>query len=432
MPGIVYGVFRDGKVVKNGAFGYSDLERKVKASTTNVFEIGSVSKQFTATVILMLMEEGKLSLDDTIDKYVDGIPESWRVVTLRHLLNHTSGIPDIEEIFGYDSYRNIYTTEQIIKVADSQPREFQPGAKWHYSNTGYYLLGLAIEKVTGKTYIEAISERILKPLGMAHSGESDPWRVVPDRALGYQFLNGKLLNRDVMQPSACKGAGTLVSTIEDMAKWDAAVTHNRLIKKSSQEMMWTPTKLTSSGVVNYGFGWFTGDWRGEPTVDHSGGTAGYSCEYRRFPNLGLSVMTFSNLYATNVGGVGILAVDSMKPGLSYWTMKPKADDKPSLKKTVLEAMKDVADGVKDSVYFTPKMYAEYNQSSRNNWKQRLDGLVSFTLLQRGRFQATRQTNLGDDIIGNDVYKLVTKGGTYFIVIGWAPDGKIALQSRVDY
>ena len=431
IPGVVYGVFKDGKVVKSGAYGSSDLERGVKATTANVFEIGSVSKQFTATVILMLFEEGKLSLDDHIDKYVAGLPPEWSPVTLRNLLNHTSGIPDIEEIFGYDSYRNIYTKDEIVKVANSRPVEFPPGSKWHYSNTGYYLLGLVVEKVTGKPYIEAMTERVFKPLGMTHTRESDPWAVIPNRAVGYQLLNGVIQNRDAMQPTACKGAGTLVSTIEDMAKWDAAVTQNRLVKPESQQLMWTPSKLTTGNIVNYGFGWFMSDWRGNESVEHSGGTAGYSCDYRRFQKLGFSVMVFCNLYATGVEKIEILAADTVHPGLSYLSMKTMPEDKPRTRETLLKALADVAKGGDSSPYFTASMWKQYTDASRTTWKKRLTDMKSFELVDRQHY-TEKPSPLGEKVTETDVYRLKTSTATMFIVFMLTPESKVALQNRQDY
>jgi len=146
---VVVGVFKDGAVTKSRCYGLASVELKAPATDDTVFEIGSVSKQFTATALLMYLEEAKLSLEDPISKYVDGLPQPWRQVTLRQLLTHTSGIPDIEEIFGYSSYRDIYTAKQIIDVANSKPMDFQPGEGWKYSNNGYYLLALCLEHIRG-------------------------------------------------------------------------------------------------------------------------------------------------------------------------------------------------------------------------------------------------------------------------------------------
>jgi len=427
IPAVVWGVFKDGKVVKSRAYGFANVELRVPATTETVFEIGSVSKQFTATTLLMLMEEGKLGLDDRLDKYLEGLPEPWRGVTLRQLLTHTSGIPDIEEIFGYDSYRNIYTTQAIIEVANSKPMDFQPGQRWHYSNTGYYLLGLVLQKVSGKSYSAFLKERIFDPLGMSHTRESDPTAVIPNRAAGYQVDDaGVLRNRDAMQPTACLGAGTLISNLEDMAKWDAAITTHRFLKASTQKLMWTPVE-TSEGPYPYGFGWFISPLRGHVGVEHSGGTAGFSCDYRRFHDSGYSVMVFTNLYATGVGGTELRVADLVMPGISYTSAKP-IPDKPGRRETLLKAMADVAKGGSGSPYITEKMWTSYSEASHKAWKDRLASLRRFELISYQKHEPT-QTPLGESVVETCMYRLVTKNQELFITFKLTPEGKIALQIR---
>lgn len=427
IPAIVYGVFQDGKILRSGAYGLSNVELGVPANVDNVFEIGSVSKQFTATVALMLMEEGRLKLEDRIDKYLSGLPESWQPVTLSQLMSHTSGIPDIEEIFGYDSYREKFTVEQIIKVANSRPPDFAPGKGWHYSNTGYYLLGLVLEKILGKPYGQIMKERIFEPLGMTHTQESDPWRIIPNRAAGYQSQDKGIGNRDAMQPTACLGAGTLVSTIGDMAKWDAAINHNRLLKPETQKLMWTKVSIPG-GEAPYGYGWFISPWRGHPSVEHSGGTAGYSCDYRRFHDLGLSVMVFSNAYATAVEDIGMRAVDRIHPGLTYLTLKPIADPKPAVREMLLKAMAEVAQGGDGSANVTPKMWQSYAPVSRTAWKERLAGMKGFELLRHETYPP-QQTRFGDMVVETYVYRLKTGDQVLYINFQLTADGKIAFQNR---
>src|SRR5262249_10351312 len=151
IPGLVVGVVRDGKLARTGAYGLADVENEVPATVDTVFEIGSISKQFTATAVLLLAKDGKLSLADPLSRFVGGLPEAWRAITIRQLLTHTSGIPDIEEIFGYGAYRNRFTPKEIVDVANSRPVDFAPGEKFHYSNTGYYLLARALEAASEKS-----------------------------------------------------------------------------------------------------------------------------------------------------------------------------------------------------------------------------------------------------------------------------------------
>jgi D-alanyl-D-alanine carboxypeptidase len=432
IPAVVFGVFRDGKMLRSGAYGYSNLELGVPATTNTVFEIGSVTKQFTATLILKLREEGKLSLDDPIGKFVDTLPEEWRQIKLRNLLNHTSGVPDIEEIFGYDSYRNHYTVPEIIKVANSRPVEFAAGTKFHYSNTNYYLLALAIQTIDRKPYSQSLQDRIFKPLGMTRTRESDPWAVIPDRASGYMLTDkGEMVNRDPMQPTACLGAGTIISTIGDMAKWDAAINHHRILSRESQDMMWTPTKLQDGSTVDYGSGWFISPWNGHASVEHSGGTTGFSCDYRRFTDSGLSVMVFCNLYSTGVGNYEIRAVDTIQPGLSYLTAPAMSEDDSGVRARLLAAMKDVASGAVTSPYVTPKMMGHYNAQSRADWKTRLQEMVRLVLVAHEKY-APKDAGNGEIVSETYVYRLTMRNAALIITFKLTPDGKVAWQTRSDY
>ena len=432
IPAVVLGVFKDGQILRTGAYGFSNLELGVRATAETVFEIGSVTKQFTATLILKLMEEGKLSLDEPIGRFVDALPDEWREIKLRNLLNNTSGIPDIEDIFGYDSYRNQYTEEQILKVASSRPVEFAPGAKFHYSNTNYYLLAIAIQTVEHKAYSQSLQDRIFGPLGMTQTRESDPWAVIPNRASGYMFTDkGEIVNRDAMQPSACLGAGTIISTVGDMAKWDAAINRHTILSRESQNMMWTATELQDGSRVEYGFGWFISPWHGYPSVEHSGGTAGFSCDYRRFTDPGISAIVFSNLYGTNVGNYQIRAVDTIQPGISYLASPSIPEGDAAVRTRLLAAMKDVASGFTTSTYFSPKMMGRYNAASRADWKSRLREMVQFELVAHEKY-APKTSDTGEIVTETYIYRLTMRKTTLIITFKLTPDGKVGFQTRSDY
>jgi len=432
VPAVAFGVFHDGKIERSGAYGLASVELNAPATLDTVFEIGSVTKQFTATLILMLTEQNKLNLNDRIDKHLANLPETWRGVTIHQLLNHTSGIPDIEEIFGYDSYRNIYTYDQIIAVANSKKVDFPAGTGMHYSNTGYFLLAHILENVEGRPYGDILRQRILSPIGMDHTRQSDPGDVISNRCAGYQLVGQGLRNRDAMQPSACLGAGTIVSTIGDMAKWDSAITRHRFLSAEDQNLMWQKTRLPNGETKNYGFGWVIDDLRGHPCVEHAGGTAGFSCDYRRFQDLGLSVVVFCSLYSgtdTGMGNIEIRAVDFVHPGLSYLSCKLITDD-PKIHAMLLKAMSDVAQGGTGSPYITVAMWKAYPDVSRQDWKDRLAHLESFDLLEHTQ-QAPADSGHGELTVETYVYKLKTGGRTLFIIFDLTADGKIALQRRTE-
>jgi D-alanyl-D-alanine carboxypeptidase len=431
VPAVVWGVFKEGRVVKSRAYGLANLELNAPATKESVFEIGSVSKQFTATALLMLVEEGRLSLDDRIDKYVDDLPLGWQRVTVRQLLQHTSGIPDMEAIFGYESYRNIYTPKQIIAIANSKPMDFMPGEGWAYSNTGYYLAGMVLEKISGKTYGQFLKERIFGPLGMSHTRESDPTAIIPNRASGYRNNDsGAWEVRDPMQPSACLGAGTLVSTLEDMAKWDDAITKNRLLKPASQNLMFTEGR-TTKGRTGYGMGWFVSPWRGRESYEHSGGTAGFSCDYRRFPKAGVSAMVFTNLYANGTGATLFRAADLVSPGISYVSQPPIPEPVPGLRARLLEAMTAVSKAGPRPPSISEKMWASYTQASYDAWRDRLANLKRFDLIYHERYDA-RKTRLGEDQVESYLYRLTIRKQTIYIEFQMNRAGQIVWQVRRDY
>lgn len=296
VPGLALAVIRNGHVVKEKGYGLADVERGVPVTTDTVFEIGSITKQFTATAIMMLVEQGKIRLDDRIVRSLGGLPAAWHAVTIRQLLAHTSGVPDYEAIMGYGGYRNVMTPQQVIALAASRGLDFTPGTRWSYSNTGYYLLTLLLENVTGETYAQFVQTRILTPLGMTHTRPSEPSDIIPDRAAGYAYKNGGLENRSPTQPTAAGGAGMLVSTLSDLAKWDAALSSQALLRKTSYQQMWADTLLADGTPTGYGFGWFVPPLHGHRSQEHSGGTAGFTADIRRLPDDGLTVIVLTNCF----------------------------------------------------------------------------------------------------------------------------------------
>ncbi len=288
---------------KAQGYGFANLELKAPATKDTVYEIGSTSKQFTAAAIMMLVEEGKVRLDDTITKYFPEAPQTWRGITIRHLLTHTSGIqnhvavPHWLDVFRTNlAFETTPSRDELLKMFFKLRLEFQPGETWAYDNTAYYLLGIIIEKASGKPFWQFLDERIFKPLGMNGTRNTDPRPIVPNRASGYEWKTDHFENRPILLPAIAFSAGSLLSTIEDMAKWDAALYTEKLLKRSSLEQMWTAdvTKDRAGLPFNYGFGWFVEDYRGHRLLQHSGGTPGFSSVMYRFVNDKLTIVILSN------------------------------------------------------------------------------------------------------------------------------------------
>ncbi len=293
IPGVALMVLRDGQPVKTAAYGFANLELKVPVTSETVFEIGSLTKQFTAAGILLLAQEDKLTVEDTLAKHLPEIPPAWTNVTLRHLLNHTSGIKSYTGLDGFELTKH-QTREQFIRKLAAQPMEFQPGEKYKYCNSGYSLLGYVIEAASGKRYWEFLAERVFRPLGMNATTDRNPRQIILNRASGYeQTTNHVHINRDYDLTDVFS-AGAIVSTVGDLAKWNAALDTDKLLTAASKELWWTPGKLSDGKTIDYGFGWRIGTQDGHRTIRHSGSTSGFSATLQRYPDDKLAVIILTN------------------------------------------------------------------------------------------------------------------------------------------
>jgi CubicO group peptidase (beta-lactamase class C family) len=294
IPGLSLAVVRDGKVVQAQGYGLSNVELNVAATPETIYQSGSIGKQFTATLVMMLVEEGKLGLDDHLTKYFPDAPESWKDITLRHVLTHTSGISIT--LYNKIDFRHDYTEDELLQEIQALPLDFQPGEKWSYSNTGYITLGILIHKVTGKFYGDLLREKIFEPLGMTTARIISEADIVPNRAAGYRLADGALKNQEWVAPMLNTTAdGSLYFTVLDMAKWDAGLAAGKLLKKSSFDQMWTPVRLNDGTSVPYGFGWMIGQENGHPVIHHGGAWQGFSTHFARYVDQKLSVIVLTNL-----------------------------------------------------------------------------------------------------------------------------------------
>ena len=297
IPGVSLAVLKNGQIVHAKGYGFANVEHRVHVKPETIFQSGSVGKQFTAAAVMMLVEDGKLSLDDKISKYFTDAPESWKPITVRHLLTHTAGTTDYPNDF---DFRRDYTEDELLKRAAVIPLAFQPGEKFQYSNLGYAMLGILISKVTGKFYGDFLQERIFKPLGMNTARIISEADIVPNRAAGYRLEKGELKNQSWVSPTMNTTAdGSLYLTILDMAKWDAALYTERLLKKSSMDQIWTPLKLNDGKTHPYGFGWGFGEVRCHRIIEHGGAWQGFKSFIARYVDDKLTVIVFANLAQAN-------------------------------------------------------------------------------------------------------------------------------------
>ena len=314
IPGLSLAVITNGEIVLARGYGLANVEHQVPVKPETIFQSGSVGKQFTATAVMMLVEDGKLSLDDKLTKYFTGGPESWNKITVRHLLTHTSGMTDYPDDF---DMRRDYTEDELVQMIKTVPLAFEPGEKYSYSNLAYVMLGVLIHKVSGKFYGDFLQERVFKPLDMSTARVISEADIVPNRAAGYRVVNGQLKNQNWVSPSLNTTAdGALYLTVYDMAKWDAALYSEKLLKRASLEAMWTPVKLNNGKTHPYGFGWTLGQTRGHRVVEHGGSWQGFKSHISRYVDDKLTVVVFANQSRANPAKIAHAVAALFNPDLS--------------------------------------------------------------------------------------------------------------------
>jgi D-alanyl-D-alanine carboxypeptidase len=328
IPGLSIAVVQAGKVVKTKAYGLANMELNVPATPKTVYQIQSITKSFVACGIMLLVEDGKLGLDDKITKYLSGLPQAWSQVTVRQMLTHTSGIPSFVQDQGGGAAivafaQKTDSSEQIIRWAAARPLKFAPGEGRKYSSTGYHLLGMIIEKVSGKPWGQFLHDRIFAPLGMSSTRVFSHFDIIPNRASGYNHfgdvpVNGLTFTSAIMESAA----GGLVSTVEDMAKWEIALKTGTILKPSALAQMAVPIKLKNDSTVQgddgtrYGLGWDLPTWQGHRVMVHGGDhVTGFTAIFSRFIDDKLAVVILTNLMPLDIGSVTKRVAGFYIPGL---------------------------------------------------------------------------------------------------------------------
>src|SRR2546427_1923607 len=415
IPGLSLAVVRDGQIVLAKGYGLANVELQVPAKPETIFQSGSMGKQFTATAVMMLVEEGKLSLADCITKYFPDAPASWQNITVRHLLTHTAGTTDYPSDF---DFRRDYTEAELLTRAEAIPLAFQPGEKWSYSNLGYVMLGILIHKVSGKFYGDFLQERVFRPLGMTTARIISEADIIPNRAAGYRLVKGELKNQEWVSPSLNTTAdGALYLTVYDMAKWDAALYTEKLIKKSSLEQMWTPVNLNNGKTYPYGFGWSLNEVRGHHIIEHSGSWQGFKSYIARYVDDKLTVVVFVNLIQANQGRIahGVAAI--YNPELAPLPPVAIEDKEPQVTVLAKELIQKATDGALESRLFTAEAWPEISRSAPQvgAFLKTLGPLSGIELLERTEQEGNRVYR----------YRLKYKDTNLFFVMTLNREGKIA-------
>lgn len=294
IPGIALAVVRDGQVVKLQGYGLANVENAVAIQPDTMFQLASVTKQFIATSLLLLVEEGKLSLDDKVGKFLPEAPATWKDITVRHLLNHTSGLGN-DDSFGYGVLKK---PDEVLASVSKMKLAYPTGEKYLYSNIGYNMAGLILERVSGKHWDEFLQEKILKPAGMTATRRYSQSAIIPRRASGYVLEGGSLRNAPSLQRDLPSGG--LITNAQDLAKWASAVLAMKPLKESSFKELWSPAHLKDgsevrNGGAGYGLGWQLNRYKGRKVMEHGGARPGFATYLGLYPDDHLGVVLLSNL-----------------------------------------------------------------------------------------------------------------------------------------
>lgn len=301
IPSLSIAVVKDSIPLLVGGYGLANVELSVPATENSVYELASVGKTFTAAATMMLVEQNKISLSDRIVDYLDNPPAAWQSVTLKHILCHQSGIPSYTSVAEYwQKTRFDISRQEIVALVSELPLMFSPGEYWSYDNTGYYLLGFMLEKVSSKPYEVLLKELIFKPLEMNATVMNDPAAIIENRVAGYRLENNVLHNKEYYSPSNTYSAGGWVSSVADMVKWEVALCSENIFKKSTLEQMWQPYESTRGNEgKKYGFtnglGWHIPNYSDRTVVSHNGSIKGFATNMTRFIDDKVTVILLCNL-----------------------------------------------------------------------------------------------------------------------------------------
>ncbi len=425
IPGASLAIVRDGRIVKARGYGLASLELGAAATEHTVYEIGSVTKQFTAAAVMMLVDEGKVGLDDPITAYFPDAPPAWARITVRHLLTHTSGIqnhvavPDWMKVFKTDLfYDTTPGRAELLERFYRLPLEFEPGQTWAYDNTGYILLGFLIEKASGRSYWDFLSERIFNRAKMAETRSTAEEPIVANRAAGYEWVDGAFHNRPSLPPTVAFSAGSVLSTVGDLAKWDRALYGDELLPRAARDRSWTParTRDGADAPFDYGFGWFIDRYHGHRFVQHSGGTPGFSSAIYRFLDDRLSVILLANHSDRILDSIVLDVAGLVEPALRRSVAK--VDPDPRRTGRVQAALAGLLAGKRDAEAFTPPMRLFLDTATGAAlWKW----VASEGELQAVSY-ADEETVPGGRLVR---YQIVFGGHPFWFSVKLADDGRIA-------
>lgn len=391
VPGLAVAIVGRGQVVLAKGYGLSNLEHRTPVTPETMFQSGSLGKQLTAAGVMALVEDGRINLDASIRTYLPGTPESWQPITTRHLLTHSSGIPDYT---GDDfDYRRDYSDEELVGMATRLELEFPAGSRWNYSNTGYVLLGVIIGRLAGQPYWEFLRERIFDPAGMKTIRVNTESDIVPYRAQGYLPAGETWRHANWVAPSLNRTAdGSMLLNLDDLIAWNDVVRNRRVLSARSWELMQSPMTLTSGRPYPYGFGWRIGEAGGQVVHEHGGSWQGFMTQLTRYTGDDLAVIVLANSSSARPGEIATGIAALMNPAFAPPPppSEPIEDPDPAATAYVREMLAKISRGE-----LALSDFAFIRQTSfpglRRALTRTLEGLG-----EPGRLEFLARTNIGDD------------------------------------
>lgn len=431
IPGAALVVIQRGEIIKMQGYGLANVELEVPVTPDSVFELASVTKQFTATAIMLLAEEGRVRLDERISSYLPNTPETWAGMTVRHLLTHTAGLASLATGFASlwsGGARFDYTTAEMYQAAIRDPVRSPPGERYEYSDVGYFLLGMIVEKASGRRYREFLAERFFRPLGMSSTSVVDQLAIVKNRAAGYTLYRGQLVHiRRHWMFEMASHYGVL-SSVRDLAKWEAALAAEKVVKASSLEQMWTPVTLNDGSWYPYGFGWQVDEKRGHRWISHTGITG---TEYSRYPDDRVVVIVLTNL------GLWLGATDTINPwglthgvagryieGMLLGSLPEVPDPEPQLAHKLREMLVSLAQGT-DTATASARLRSRIVPTLQKLLAARLSALKSFSFLACDQTGAKVVVRLGERVSRACHYRMLTGPETRYYTFWLTVDGRVA-------
>ena len=391
IPGAAFVVVQDGKIARVGAHGLADSEFGRAVTTHTIFRIQSVSKQFTAAGVMLLVEEGKIRLDDPVSRHLDGCPEAWRKITVRHLLGQTSGLFDFVNEPTID-LKHEATEQELMASVASRSLKFEPGEVWDYSNTNYLLLGMIISRVSGRWYGDFLADRIFRPLGMTRTSVPRGRDDTPDYAKGYTLQKGQIRPSGALATAVLSnGGGGVLSTVLDLAKWDAALYTEQILKRATLEQMWRPGTLNNGSPHGHGFGWDIGEIAGHRRLSHEGRWTGFSAQIDRFVDDRLTVIVLTNLAESAPARISRAIAGTFISALAAPVYAPIPDKEPEVTSRFFDVLRRTRDGSLRAEDFTEPVWA-YIATQSEQLKQTFTSfgpIQKLTLVERSEKDGER-------------------------------------------